>query len=143
MSLLDVLLRKVIQIASGAKLTERGTWNFISGVSGVDNEITGATDLTVHGNGPSVAVAAYAIDWSLANVFSKTLGAGAQVFTFLNATDGQVIVVEVTGATSTLTWPTVKWPAGTPPTQTTAGTDIYTFVKVGTTIFGSVVQAMA
>ncbi len=48
MGLLDVLLRKVIQIG-GVSLTERKFWNFVSGVTAVDNEITGATDLTIGG----------------------------------------------------------------------------------------------
>ncbi len=95
------------------------------------------------GTRPAVVVAAYAINWALADTFSKTLGAGAQVFTFSNAVDGQTIRVAVTGATSTLTWPTVKWPGGVSPVQTTAGLDIYTFTKVGSTIFGTVAQAMA
>jgi len=95
------------------------------------------------GGGGSVAIAAYAIDWSLGAVFYKTLGAGAQVFTFANVTDGQTIVVEVTGAASTLTWPTVKWAGGVVPTQTASGTDVYTFIKRGANVFGSVVQAMA
>ncbi len=93
--------------------------------------------------GPSVAISAYDIDWSAGSVFYKTLGAGAQVFTFSNAADGMTIIVEVTGAASTLTWPSVKWPGGVAPTQTASGTDIYTFVKRGSTIYGAVNQAMA
>lgn len=92
---------------------------------------------------PSVAVSALNIDWSKGGVFTKTLAAGASAFTFSNALDGQTIIAVVTGAASTLTWPTVKWAGGTPPTQTASGTDVYTFVKAGTTIYGSVVQAMA
>lgn len=92
---------------------------------------------------PSVAVPAMAIDWTIPGTFSKTLAAGANTFTFSNATDGMVIIVVVTGAASTLTWPVVKWAAGAAPTQTASGTDVYTFVKIGTTIYGSVVQAMA
>ena len=90
-----------------------------------------------------VAISALNINWSLGDVFFKTLAAGASVFTFTNTTDGQVIIVEVTGAASTLTWPTVKWAGGVAPTQTASGTDVYTFVKRGSSIFGSVVQAMA
>jgi len=92
---------------------------------------------------PPVEIAALAIDWSRGDVFFKTLAAGANVFTFANAANGQVIIVEVTGAASTLTWPTVKWAGGVVPTQTASGTDVYTFVKRGSNIFGSVVQAMA
>ena len=42
-----------------------------------------------------------------------------------------------------LTWPTVKWAGGVVPTQTASGTDVYTFIKRGANVFGSVVQAMA
>jgi hypothetical protein len=91
----------------------------------------------------SNALAALAIDWSISNTHSKTLSAGSNTFTFSNATDGQCIIVVLTGAASTVVWPTVKWPAGVAPTQTASGTDVYTFTKVGLNIYGSVVQAMA
>ncbi len=104
------------------------------------NTITGLTPTSL---AASSAIPSYAIDWSVANVHTKTLGAGAQSFTFSNATDGQTIIVIVTGAASTLTWPTVLWAGGAAPTQTASGTDVYTFVKAGSTIYGSVVQAMA
>lgn len=93
--------------------------------------------------GAAVAVSAMAIDWSLGTVFTKTLDAGANTFTFSNAASGMVIVVRVTGAASTLTWPTVRWAGGVAPTQTASGTDVYTFVHDGSNIYGSVVQAMA
>lgn len=93
--------------------------------------------------GAAVAVAAMAIDWSLGAVFTKTLAAGGNTFTFSNQASGMVIVVRVTGAASTLTWPTVLWAGGVAPTQTASGTDVYTFVHDGTNIYGSVVQAMA
>jgi hypothetical protein len=98
--------------------------------------ITGST-------GASVAMGALEVNWAAGNVFTKTLSAGANTFTFANSADGQTIIVIVTGAASTLTWPTVLWAGGTPPTQTASGTDVYTFVKSGSTIYGSVVQAMA
>lgn len=93
--------------------------------------------------GAAIAVSAMNIDWSLGAVFTKTLAAGANTFTFSNQASGMVIVVRVTGAASTLTWPTVKWAGGVAPTQTASGTDVYTFVHDGTSIYGSVVQAMA
>lgn len=93
--------------------------------------------------GAAIAVAAMEIDWSLGPVQAKTLAAGANIFTFANQASGQVLVVRVTGAASTLTWPTVKWAGGVAPTQTASGTDVYTFVHDGTSIYGSVVQAMA
>jgi hypothetical protein len=98
---------------------------------------------TLLGGGASVAVPALTIDWSLSGVYTKALAAGANAFTFANATDGQTIVVALTGAASTVTWPTVKWAGGVAPTQTASGTDVYTFLKIGATIYGSAVQAMA
>ena len=103
----------------------------------------GLVSVAMAGIVPSVAVPALALDWSAGNVFTKTLASGANTFTFANSVDGQTIVVIVTGASSTLSWPTVKWTGGTPPTQTASGTDVYTFVKAGSTIYGSVVQALA
>lgn len=93
--------------------------------------------------GAAVAIAAMAIDWTLGAVFTKTLAAGANTFTFSNQASGMVITVRVTGAASTLTWPTVKWAGGVAPTQTASGIDVYTFVHDGTSVYGSVVQAMA
>lgn len=91
---------------------------------------------------PTVTIAASAIDWSLSKTFSRTLAANA-TFTFSNATDGLTIVVALTNTASnyTVTWPTVSWRGGTAPVQTTgAKTDVYTFVKIGSTIYGSAVQ---
>ena len=128
------------------------TANFLAAVTGETG--TGAvvfgtsptlTTPVVNGQvqGAAVAVAAMAIDWALGAVFTKTLAAGANTFTFSNQASGMVIVVRVTGAASTLTWPTVKWAGGVAPTQTASGIDVYTFVHDGTSIYGSVVQAMA
>ena len=93
--------------------------------------------------GAAVAMGASAIDWSLGQVFTKTLSAGANTFTFSNQASGMTIIVRVTGAASTLTWPTVKWAGGAAPTQTSSGTDVYTFVHDGTNIYGSVVQNLS
>lgn len=93
--------------------------------------------------GPVVAIAAMAIDWTLSTGFTKTLSAGANTFTWSNQASNMTITVRVTGAASTLTWPTVKWVAGTAPTQTASGTDVYTFWHDGTSVYGSVQQAMA
>lgn len=90
----------------------------------------------------AVAIAASAIDWSLGSTFTKTLAANT-TFTFSNATDGKTIVVALTNTASnyTVTWPTVSWSGGAAPTQTVgAKTDVYTFIKVGSVIYGSAVQ---
>ncbi len=128
------------------------TANFLAAVTGETG--TGAvvfgtsptlTTPVINGQtqGAAIAVAALEIDWALGAVFTKTLAAGANTFTFSNQASGMVIVVRVTGAASTLTWPTVKWAGGAAPTQTASGIDVYTFVHDGTSIYGSVVQAMA
>ena len=128
------------------------TANFLAAVTGETG--TGAvvfgtsptlTTPVINGQtqGAAIAVAAMEIDWALGPVQTKTLAAGANTFTFANQASGMVIVVRVTGAASTLTWPTVKWAGGVAPTQTASGIDVYTFVHDGTSIYGSVVQAMA
>ncbi len=128
------------------------TANFLAAVTGETG--TGAvvfgtsptlTTPVINGQtqGAAIAVAALEIDWALGPVQTKTLAAGANTFTFSNQASGMVIVVRVTGAASTLTWPTVKWAGGVAPTQTASGIDVYTFVHDGTSIYGSVVQAMA
>lgn len=128
------------------------TANFLAAVTGETG--TGAvvfgtsptlTTPVINGQtqGAAIAVAAMEIDWAAGPVQTKTLAAGANTFTFSNQASGMVIVVRVTGAASTLTWPTVKWAGGVAPTQTASGIDVYTFVHDGTSIYGSVVQAMA
>jgi hypothetical protein len=94
---------------------------------------------------PTVAMAALNVDWSAGSVFSKTLAGGANAITFSNTTDGQTVVVSLTGVGgSTVSWPAgTKWAGGVAPTQTAAGTDVYTFVDVGGTIFGSAVQNLS
>ncbi len=87
-------------------------------------------------------ISSTAIDWATGKVFSKTLGANT-TFTFSNTTDGQTIVVALTNTASnyTVTWPTVSWAGSSAPVQTTgAKTDVYTFIKIGSTFFGSYVQ---
>ena len=90
-------------------------------------------------------ISALSIDWSAGASFKKDLSAGGNTFTFANVTEGMIIVVRLKGhaSGSTVTWPTVKWPGGTPPTQTSTGRDVYTFWYDGTDIYGSPVQAMA
>jgi hypothetical protein len=86
------------------------------------------------------------IDWNLSETFYIPLVAPT-AFIFTNSADGQTIRVRVSMGLSTnhtATWPTsgsndVKWSGGTEPTQTpsTNGVDIYTFVNINGTIYGS------
>lgn len=92
---------------------------------------------------PAVAISALDIDWRVGNVFSKTLAANS-TFTFSNVADGTTIVVSLTNTASnyTVTWPAaVKWSGGTQPTQTVgAKVDVWTFIRVGSVTYGSVVS---
>jgi hypothetical protein len=120
-----------------------------------------ATTATVHDNSTAIATTAYAdraalvgnapvnlgnltgtinIDWSQGQMFYGTL-TGNTTFTFSNATSGQTIIIDVaqTGTnTFTVTWPTMKWPAGTMPTMTTgaATSDITTVIDLAGTFKG-------
>lgn len=90
----------------------------------------------------AIAIAALNIDWSTGVYFTKTLSANS-TFTFSNTIAIKTIKVIITNTASnyTVTWPTVSWSGGTPPTQTVGvKTDIYTLTKIGSTIYGSVIQ---
>lgn len=91
---------------------------------------------------PAVTAGGTAIDWAGGPSHSRTLAANT-TYTFSNALDGQTIIVAVTNTASnyTVTWPTVQWAGGAAPTQTVgAKTDVYTFTKVGSTIYGAASQ---
>jgi hypothetical protein len=92
--------------------------------------------------GTDVAMVSTTVDWSLGNVFRKTLEAGVNAITFSNLSDGQEIVVILTGSGSTVTWPpgTVQWAGGVAPTQTSSGTDVYRFVRANGVVYGRVDQ---
>lgn len=92
----------------------------------------------------STQISALNIDWSLDDGnFYKTLSSGSNVITFSNVREGQTINVTLTGASSTVTWPTAKWPGGSAPTQTASGTDVYTFKRTNGVTYGAVQQAFA
>lgn len=91
----------------------------------------------------SVTPGALDIDWSAAQTFTKSISSNS-TFTFSNTAEGETIYVKVTTSGSqTVTWPTVQWSGGVQPTQTTTGTDIWQFVKIGSTIYGSVIPAVS
>ena len=91
----------------------------------------------------AVVISASNIDWSLGNVFTKTLSANT-TFTFSNVTAKTIIVwITNTASNYTVTWPTAIWSGGVAPVQTIgAKTDICTFTNNGTTTGGSCVQDM-
>ncbi len=96
----------------------------------------GFTQQTATGDGTTT------IDWKLGNKFKFTFGAQNDTFTFTAPTNPcnilLMLVQDGTGS-RTATWPaTVKWPAGTAPTLTTAASsvDIVAFYYDGTNYFG-------
>lgn len=95
---------------------------------------------------PTSTIATLDINWASSQTFSKSLIANS-TFTFSNTKDGQTIRVRLTNTPSnyTVTWPaSVLWPGGSAPTQTTgAKTDLYTFVRIGLDVYGSVIQDYA
>ncbi len=93
--------------------------------------------------GVSLPLAALDLDWSLGGTYSKNLAAGANVLTFSNVVDGELVIfyARSAGGGSTLTQPAgVIWPGGVVPTQTAVGTDVYTYVAIGGSVVGSVIQ---
>lgn len=111
---------------------------------GAGDRVTPVTVPSLAGNVrqfQTTAVSGTVVDWALNGPFTVTLTANTTL-TFANGYDGQDISVAVTNTGSyTLAWSSLKWVAGSAPTQTTgAHTDVYTFKKVGSTIYGSVTQ---
>ena len=89
-----------------------------------------------------ITISASDVAWVNGSTYTKTLGANT-TFTFSGSSSGDTITVALTNTASnyTVTWPTVVWPGGVAPVQTVgAKTDIYSFKKVGSTIYGSVIQ---
>lgn len=91
--------------------------------------------------GTTVTISALDVDWSSSDTFKKTLAANS-TFTFSNTANKSVVVALTNTINNyTVTWPVVKWVGGSAPVQTVgAKTDVYTFVKIGSDIYGSVVQ---
>jgi len=93
---------------------------------------------------PTVTVAGTNIDWSLGETYEKTL-AGNVVLTFSNVVQKPITFAIINTGAFTVTWPgTVKWPGGFIPIQTVGATkkDVYTFIEIGTNIYGVVQQDM-
>ena len=93
----------------------------------------------------SVNTGATTINWAAGNVLYHNTS-GNQTYTFTNSVDGQTIIFRLTavGGAWTATFPSgIKWPNGQQPVQTASGTDIYTFINIGGTIYASVVQGLA
>ena len=131
---------------SAAVLTNATGLPLSTGVTGV----LPVANATIATQAQGTVTTSTTINWANGNVFTMTLTSGDTcVVTFSNPTSGQIIVVEATngasGGTGAITWPTVKWAGGTPPTMTTgtAALDVYTFVYNGSFYVGSVVANMS
>lgn len=115
-------------ITAGTGTLKLNSGTLVNGVTGALTETTGATT----------------IDCSTSCAFSLTLNANLTTVTISNFSDGQTIVAAITNTASnfTVTWGnSIKWVGGTQPTQTVgAHADVWTLVKLGSTIYGSVVQ---
>lgn len=138
----DIFLKYRVVKNNAITVPSRTNTSFV-GCKVTDDQANDQTIVQPNGTGSTSAVSASDIDWSKSGVYSKTIVANA-TFTFSNTSDGLIITVAVTNSGAyTVTWPTVKWPGGIVPTQTVSGTDVYTFVKVGSVIYGTALQSMS
>ncbi len=83
------------------------------------------------------------IDLTLGNVVTGTVDTSTTTFTFSNPTASDegcsFTLILTNGGSQTVNWPaSVDWAGGTPPTLTSAGVDVLTFITVdgGTTWYG-------
>lgn len=106
---------------------------------------TGTVNLPLGTLIPSGSGNTTTLDWSTGFSQSNYLAGGA-TYTMINLTDRQQFTVSVTDSGGHLvTWSVpagqnLKWSGGSAPAQTANKTDVYTFIKIGTTIYGSAVQ---
>jgi hypothetical protein len=112
--------------------------------------VTGSIGLTgSYSNFPLIITSStnQIIDWTQSNTFDILLTASMDV-TWSNAQNGQTINIVVTQGTAPsgnlATWPTTDtfFPGGLIPTQSETGgkRDIYTFICIGSNIYGNYVQ---
>jgi hypothetical protein len=117
-------------------------WTYInSKVSAIYAPLASPT-FTGNPKNAQYTISASAIDWTSAKYFYKTLSANT-TFTFSNVADGLEITLAITNTASnyTVTFPTADWgSAGAPVQRIGANTDIYGFVRINGTIYGTVRQ---
>jgi hypothetical protein len=113
------------------------------------NNISQPDDLTVRGREilnetvGTITTTASTIDWSLGNNYEYTLNTGTTI-SFSDDENGQIISVALiqdgTGS-HTVSWPaSTKWKVEPTMTSTSGSTDVYTFIKINGTIYGSYIQ---
>ncbi len=112
----------------------------VLGATDVQAAITAVKNRIVTGVA-SIAVPALDIDWSLSNAFTKTIAANS-IFTFSNSVDGEQISLRLTiAAGNTVTFPAgIQWPTpgNVQPVQANPGSAIWTFIRFGATVYGTV-----
>ena len=136
----------IVQMSSGTASVSTALANGTTATTQAINDTSTKVATTAYVTPATSAVSALEIDWDAARTFTKTLTTGS-TFTWGTSThapvDGETIVLVITnsGGAQAITWPTVKWSGGTKPTAT-AYVDVYTFIDVGGTIYGSAVTGM-
>jgi CBS domain-containing protein len=94
---------------------------------------------------PSVAVSALDIDWSLGNFFYKSVAANSTI-TFSNTQDGKAVtflIENTSGATITLTFPTLVKDATYELTVDAGKKNTYTFAKINTDVVATYISRMS
>lgn len=107
-----------------------------------DIDITGVTTSTNYSNKTPTNIASNTIDGTLNNLFTKTLS-GNITLSFSTLPSNKWVSVWITNTTDnyTVDWSGITWPANTAPTQTIGDhTDVYSFIKINSVIYGSIVQ---
>lgn len=107
-----------------------------------DINISGLTKSTNFSNNEPTTITGSIIDASENNLFVCTLEE-SMVFDFINFPDNKWISIWITNTTDnyTVDWSGITWPANTAPTQTIGDhTDVYSFIKINSVIYGSIVQ---
>lgn len=91
----------------------------------------------------NTSIGALDIDWSLGEVFYKSISAGS-TFTFSNTSNGKTIIVVITadGTNRQTTFPTAIKPTSWSGLVTANTTSVFTFVRSNGTIYASEVNGM-
>jgi hypothetical protein len=131
-------------------LTESATNKFLTtGIQVIEGEKTIQDRLNIESSVVNNVnnISATEIDWSTGNVYEKDIVADT-TFTFTGDSSGQTIIVKIQNldnATRTINFPAgVLWSDGiVVDTIPQDGTHIYTFIKVGTTVYASALENMS